>query len=530
SAVYEYRHGVIDAHLPGDERPLPPEFALQDPADYLRTLEHTIPAVLAEAGVAPSEVIGLGVACTACTLVPTTADGTPLCALPEFAREPHAWVKLWKHHAAQPEAVRMKEVASARNEAFLRRYGGNISPEWFFPKAWQILAEAPAVYAAAARLIEAGDWVVWQLTGTESRGACAAGYKAMWDKESGYPSPAFLEALDPRLGGIVAEKMQGRILPAGACAGRLTEAMAQRLGLAPGTAVAAALIDAHASVPAAAVTEPHRMVLVMGTSGCHLVMSAAEREIEGVCGVVADGILPGFYGYEAGQAALGDLFGWFVERATPAAYAEEARRRGIDVHQLLTERAAALRPGESGLLALDWWNGNRSILGDAELSGLIVGYTLGTEPEAVYRSLIEATAFGTVMIIDAFEAGGVPIEALHACGGLPDRNPLLMQIYADVTGRPIRVAATRYASALGAAIAAAVAAGEAAGGYADLAGAAARMARLQERAYRPDPGSQRVYGELYEEYRALHDAFGRRGRALMHRLRRMRAEAWQKGV
>ena len=523
TAVYEYANGVIDRELPGLGVPLPPDTALQDPADYLRTLEVTIPQVLRESGVAPEQVIGIGIDFTACTMLPVKADGTPLCFLEEYRANPHSWVKLWKHHSAQPYANRLNAIARERGETFLGRYGGKISSEWFFPKAWQILDEAPAIYEAADRLIEATDWVIWQLTGVETRNACTAGYKAIWSKREGFPSREFFAALDPRLADIVDEKMSRTILPQGSRAGGLTPAMAEKLGLKPGTAVAVGNVDAHAAVPATTVVTPNKMVMVMGTSICHLVLGEAQVEVEGMCGVVEDGILPGFYGYEAGQSAVGDIFGWYVAQGVPASATEEARRRGISVHQLLEEKASRLQPGESGLLALDWWNGNRSVLVDADLTGLMVGLTLSTTPEEIYRALIEATAFGTRVIIDAFEARGLAIEELYACGGLPERNQLLMQIYADVTGRTIKVARSSQAPALGAAMFGAVAAGPEAGGYRTITEAAERMAGLKDVVYRPDRERQAVYEELYREYVQLHDHFGRGANDVMKRLKAMRA-------
>ena len=381
SSVYRYANGVIDAQLPApdDDVRLGPDWALQDPEDYLRTFQQAVPAALEAAGADPAQVVGVGIDFTACTMLPTKADGTPLCVLPELRREPHAWVKLWKHHAAQPEADRINQVARDRGEAWLPRYGGKISSEWFYSKALQILDEAPAVYDAADRLIEAADWVIWRLTGVETRNSCTAGYKAIWSKQEGFPTADYFAALDPRLAGIVDEKMSRAISPIGDRAGELTEEAAGWTGLRPGTAVAVANVDAHVSVPAATVTEPGRMVMVMGTSICHMVMSERTAVVEGMSGVVEDGILPGLFGYEAGQSAVGDIFAWFVDNLVPPVYHRRAEREGVDVHTVLEREAAALVPGQSGLVALDWWNGNRSILVDAELSGLLLGATLATE-------------------------------------------------------------------------------------------------------------------------------------------------------
>ena len=525
TAVHPYRHGVIDEVLPGTDTRLPPDFALQHPGDYIDVLREAVPRVVRESRVSPDDIIGIGTDFTSCTMMPTDDAGTPLCLKPEWRSNPYAWVKLWKHHAAQPEANRINEVARERGEPWLRRYGGKISSEWLFPKIWETLNHAPEVYEAAARFIEAADWIVWQLTGNERRNVCSAGYKGMWSKRDGYPSEDFFAALDPRLRHVVDEKLSRDIYPLTTRAGGLRPDMAAMMGLRPGIAVSVGVIDAHVCVPASTVVEPGRMVIIMGTSNCHMLLGETEQFVEGVAGVVEDGIIPGYFGYEAGQAAVGDIFGWFVKHGVPPAYHDEARQRNISVHKVLEERAARQKPGEHGLLALDWWNGNRSVLMDADLTGLIVGATLQTRAEDIYRALLEATAFGTRMIIEAFERHGIEVREIIASGGLPDRNPLLMQIYADVTGREIRVAASKQAGALGAAMHAAVAAGKEAGGYENLVEAARHMAHLEERAYRPNPDHTRVYDQLFAEYVRLHDYFGRGTNEVMKRLKRLRAEA-----
>ena len=523
SAVYEYSNGVITDRLPDTGTPLPAhDWALQDPDDYLRALEATVPACLKEAGASAEQVIGIGTDFTACTMLPTKADGTPLCTLREFRAEPNAWVKLWKHHAAQPEADRVNAAARRLGEPWIKRYGGKISSEWFFPKALQILDESPEVYHAADRLIEAADWIIWQLTGRETRNLCTAGYKAIWSKRDGFPRREFFQALHPEFADVVDEKMSRDILPLGGRAGGLTDAMAERLGLAPGTAVAAGNVDAHVAVPACTVTGPGKMVMIMGTSICHMVCGLEEKQVPGQCGVVEDGILPGLFGFEAGQSAVGDIFAWFVRTCVPAAYANEARQRGLSVHDLLTEKAAAYRPGQTGLLALDWWNGNRSVLVDADLTGLVLGMHLGTRPEEMYRALIEATAFGTYTIIRAFEEHGVAVDEIVCCGGLPERNDLLMQIYSDVTNRPFKIARSAQTCALGSAMHGAVAAGKEAGGYDSIDQAAAAMAGVRDKIYTHDADAHAVYEQLFAEYQALHDHFGRGVNDVMKRLKALK--------
>ena len=525
TAVYPYSNLVIDERLPESGVPLELDWALQDPQDYIRTFQNTIPAVLKQSGVSPDDVIGVGIDFTACTMLPVKADGTPLCDLPEYRKVPHAWVKLWKHHAAQPEADKINETARKMGEGWLNRYGGKISSEWFFSKALQIANEAPEIYAAADRLLEAADWVVWQLTGVETRNSCTAGYKAMWSKREGFPRKEYFKALNPLLENVVDEKMTRDIRSIGEKAGGLTEQAARWTGLRPGTAVAIANVDAHVAVPATTVIEPGRMVMIMGTSICHMVLGKDEHLVPGICGYVEDGILPGLFGYEAGQSCVGDHFAWFTENCVPASYEREAEERGVSIHQLLEEKAASLKPGESGLLALDWWNGNRSVLVDVDLTGLLIGATLLTRSEEIYRALIEATAYGTRVIVEALESNGVPVTEMVACGGLPEKNKLLMQIYADVTGREFKISGSSQTPALGSAMFGAVAAGKKAGGYDSIFDAAPIMGKLRKETYKPNPAATRVYDRLFAEYVALHDYFGRGDNDVMKRLKHIKAEA-----
>jgi len=525
SSVHQYANGVIDEYLPGSSTRLEPDWALQDPNDYLEVFKQAVPAALKASGISPEDVIGIGIDFTACTMLPTKADGTPLCLLPEWRQKPHAWVKLWKHHAAQPEANQLNAIA--RQAGFgdiLDRYGGKISSEWFFPKAWQILNDDPQLYAAADRLIEAADWAIWQLTGVETRNSCTAGYKAMWSKVQGFPPNEFFKALDPRLENIVDQKMKREILPLGAKAGSLTAQAAAWTGLKAGTAVAVANVDAHVAVPAATVTASGRMVLIMGTSICHMVIGESEQIVPGMCGVVLDGIVPDQPGFAAGQSCVGDHFQWFTENCVPYEYNHAASNAGISIHQYLEEKAAAQKPGESGLLALDWWNGNRSVLVDVDLTGMLLGMTLLTRPEEIYRALIEATAYGTRLIIETFRNNKVPIRELIATGGLPDRNKLLMQIYADVTGLPIFIPKASQIGALGSAMHGAVAAGAANGGYDSILDASVHMAQLRDESYHPIPEHQKTYDLLYQEYLRLHDYFGRGENDVMKRLKMIKAD------
>lgn len=519
--VSPYRHGVIQDMLPETDVALGDSVALQHPGDYLEVLEQSVSAVLRQSGVKPEQVIGIGVDFTTCTMLPVDERLTPLCFHPELRRNPHSWVKLWKHHAAREEADALNRLAAETDERFLRRYGGKLSVEWMLPKILETLRKAPEIYEKTDRFVEAGDWIVAQLTGRLVKSGCLAGFKAVWHPDEGYPE-AFIRRLDPRLAGLPATKLRGEIAPLGTRAGTLTAEMAERLGLVPGIPVAVAIGDAHAAAVGSGMTSPGHMVLVMGTSTCHMLLADEERAVAGISGVVKDGIVPGYFGYEAGQAAVGDLFAWFVDHCVTARVEQEAATRGWTVHQLLERKAAVYHPGETGLLALDWWNGNRSVLADADLTGLLIGCHLQTKPEDIYLALLEATAFGTRAIIETFEQAGILIEALYACGGLPQKNRLLMQIYADVTGKEIKVADSTQTAALGAAIYGAVAAGSAAGGYDGVEEAARRMTRVKREAFRPMAERARAYKELYGLYMELHDAFGRRPDSLMKRLAALR--------
>ncbi len=524
TAVSEYRHGVIDRELADAD--LPPDWALQDPADYTGALAAAIPAAIRDAGIDPAQVIGIATDFTASTCMPVLADGTPLCQLPGLAARPHAYPKLWKHHAAQPHADRINAVAHERGEKWINRYGGKISSEWQFAKALQLLEEDFELYQRADRWIEAADWIIWQLCGTETRNACTAGYKGIF-QDGSYPSPAYLAALDPRFVSFAAGKLAHPISPLGARAGGLTPAAAALIGLPAGIAVAVGNVDAHVTVPAAGPVAAGKMVAIMGTSTCHVMngqqsMNGAElAEVPGMCGVVDGGIVAGLWGYEAGQSGVGDIFAWFARNGVPGEFAGEARQRGVSLQQLLDEKAAAQPVGAHGLIALDWEGGNRSVLVDGRLSGAIIGMTLATTAPEIYRALLESTAFGTRMIMDTFADSGVPVTELVVAGGLTKSTPL-MQIYADVTRRPLSVIGSEQGPALGSAIHAAVAAGA----YPDVPAAAAVMGRIDRDIYQPDAARADVYDELYAEYVRLHDYFGRGENQVMYRLRAIRDRAW----
>lgn len=518
SAVSAYRHGVMDDVLATTGERLPPDWALQVPADYVESLVASVRGALADSGVDPATVVGIGTDFTACTVLPTLADGTPVCELPEFAGRPHAYVKLWKHHAAQSHAERLNALAHERGESWIARYGGRLSSEWELAKALQLLEEDPEVYARMDRWVEAADWIVWQMCGAYLRGVCTTGYKAAY-QDGQYPSPAYFAALNPEFEHFIAEKVDQPIGQLGERAGGLTAEMAARMGLPEGIAVCVGNVDAHVTAPAAGAVGPGQMVAIMGTSTCHVMNGSELRPVEGMCGVVQGGIVPGLWGYEAGQSGVGDIFGWFVDTCVPPEVHAEAAAAGRNVHEHLTALALAQPVGAHGLVALDWNNGNRSVLVDHELSGLLVGLTLATTAADIYRALVEATAFGTRVIVERLREAGVPMHDFIAAGGLL-KNPLVMQVYADVLRLPIHVVESDQAPALGSAMHAAVAAGA----FPDIVAAAQAMGSVHRDAWQPDTARADTYDRLYAIYRDLHDHFAAH-REIMHGLRAIRREA-----
>ncbi len=492
SAAARYAHGQIVESLPGSREKLPLHYALQHPQDWIDSAAKAVRAALRAAGRRGDDVLGIGVDFTSCTMLPALRDGTPLCLVEKFAREPLAWPKLWKHHGAQAETDRINAVARKRKEKFLARYGGAIGLEWFFPKMLETLARAPHVFDAAEVWLEAGDWFVWQLVGGDAatlpRSTCQAGYKGMWSATDGYPSEAFLRAVHPGFRNVVTDKMPGRLLAPGVAAGRLRREMAGKLGLLEGVPVSAAIIDAHAGVPGAGAAEPGTLVMVLGTSSCHMLNSEHERFVPGVAGIVRDGILPGFIGYETGQAAVGDAFDWL---------------RGLTGQRdfsKLSREATALPPGADGVMCLDWMNGCRTPLMDGSLTGAFTGLTLRHSPAHLYRALLEASAFGLRWIVELLREHGVPVKKFVATGGLPHHNPLVVEVYADVLGAPVVVHPSKQGPALGAAILGALAAGAFNSPAAAIrAMAAAKAAHVVQ----PDRAHRTAYNKLYRAYRKL---------------------------
>jgi L-ribulokinase len=517
-AVVRYANGAIDRVLPETGEELPTDWALQDPDDWRSVIETGIPQVLASAGVPGGDIVGIGIDFTCCTVVPVTADGTPLCTLEPWRARPHAWPKLWKHHAAQSVADRLNEVARDRAEPFLARYGGKISSEWYFPKLIELWLEDREVYDAASGFIEACDWIVWQLTGQERRATCSAGYKALWSPRDGLPPTEFFEAAYPGFD-APAEKLGTQFFPLGARAGTLLPELAERLGLPASVAVAVGNVDSFVSGPGAGVLDPTSFLIVIGTSICDVVVHPEEILLPGITGVVKDGVLPGFYGYEAGQAAVGDMLAWFVELFGDAGAANR--------YEQFERAAAQLRPGANGLLALDWWNGNRTILADADLSGVLCGMTLQTTAPEIYRALLDSIAFGNRRIVDNFEEHGLKLNQFVACGGIAERSPLTMQLLADTSGRQVQVPGSTEIPARGAALFGAVAAGPEVGGFADIMAAIDALPPGIAATYEPNPEAVAVYEQLYPLYRELHDTLGRQPADLLHELKRIRERSTQ---
>lgn len=522
-AVMEYPHGIIDRSLP-DGTPLNGMWCLQDPQDYVAVLEYVIPKLLADSHIDPDDIVGIGIDFTAGTVVPTDEKLCPLSAYPEYAGRPHAWTKLWKHHGAEVQARKLSEICRAQSPSILDGYGGKISAECLMAKVMQVFEEDREVFDRTAFFMEAGDYMTSLLVGRPVFSASLATTKAMWDKEHGYPETSFFEKFDPGLKQFPERKLAGRcskeqMVYPGSCAGKLSEAMAERLGLSPETVVSAAQLDGYAALPGIGITKEGTMLLVIGTSTAIMVLSREQKKVEGVTACLPDTFYPGFWGYASGQASVGDGFQWFIDHYVPEAYVQEAKRKNQTIHQYLTDLASVFEPGETGLIALDWLNGNKSCLGNSMLSGMILGLNLQTRPEHIYRTLLEATAFGARKILESYEDAGIVIREVTTCGGIAGKNPLLMQIYADVLGRTVKVSHCLQAPAVGSAVYAA-----AASGHLELFEAVKQMGDQSYQVYMPKQKNQQMYEALYQEYVKLHDYFGRGQNPVMEWLSKQRNE------
>lgn len=516
--VIPYKHGVIVDSLRPYFNTIPKGSALQDPRDYLEVLKIGIPKAISKAGVDMEQIIGLGIDFTSSTVLPVDENLTPLCFLKDYQNSHHAWVKLWKHHHTKKQRDTIYKLATKRKENWMRKLGYNISEEWMIPKILEIFDAARDIYDATSYFLEAADWIVSILTSTLTRNNCSLGFKAFWNEEEGFPEEFFKE-LNPEFGKTIHSKLRGDIKKVGTCAGHLTEEWAKNLSLPKGLPVATGIIDAHSAVLGTGVYQSDKLLMVMGTSTCHMMLHPEVKEIPGISGVVKDAILPGMYAYEAGQSAVGDLFGSYIKKHIPKSYFLEAEKSEISIFNLLEEKASTLLPGENGLIALDWHNGNRSVLSDADLSGLLIGLTLQTKPEEIFRAYLESTAFGTKIIIETYKEWGMNIKEVIACGGLPQKNALLMQIYADVLNMPIKISKSDYAPAIGAAILGAVAAGSKNNGYDKIETAIQFMAQPIEKTYYPEKENVPKYEALFYHYKQLYNYFGIENKNIMKNLK-----------
>lgn len=505
-AGVDYPHGVISQQLPESDVVLGLDWALQDPEDYLEVMTQLTRMALEK--VAPEEIAAIGTDFTNCTVVALGADGRPLCMQENFRQTPHAWPKLWKHHAAQPYAKRIEEILTAENVDWFPLYGRNVSSEWLFPKVLQVYEEAPKVYAAAGTFLEAADYIPYWLTGNLVRNSATLGVNAFYEEGRGFPQKELLEKFSHGFSSVL-DKLTGPVKPVGSRAGTLTSQAAERLGLLPDTVVAVGHGDSEIAAAGLGVTESGSMLMVMGTSTCYQMMHRNKIAFDGVCAIVRDGMIPGLVAYESGQPAVGDTFAWFADNMLPQQYQKAAADEGMSVLAYMDRLCGQLKAGESGLVALDWFNGNRSVLMNYGLRGVIAGLSLASRPEEIYRSLIEATAFGARRIFDSYTQAGVGIEKVYAAGGLARKSPVTMQIYADILNRPITATSISNSSSLGAAVCAAVALEEEIGTYEAFRRVCGWMIHYDAAVYRPDPKAAATYEKLYQVYLELHDFVGK---------------------
>lgn len=521
-AALPYPHGIMDRTLP-DGTPLKGQFYLQHPGDYELALVSVVPQLLAQSGADPAQVVGIGVDFTASTVIPVDAAYRPLCENPRFSARPHAWGKLWKHHGAAPQAEVLTRICLHQQRPYLDWYGGRISPECLTSKVAQVFMEDREVYESADAFVEAGDYITSLLAGKPIFGASLAAAKALWHKDKGYPDETFFAALDTAFARVQKEKLADHFAqtPAapGSRVGGLCLPMASKLGLSPGIAVSSPQMDAYTPMLGLGIARPAAMLMVIGTSTGIMLLGDKQRPVEGITACLPDTYYPGLWGYASGQASVGDGFQWFADNCLPEEYCEAARKLGLSPQQYLSRLAQPLVPGETGVIALDWFNGNKSCLGNSRLSGMILGLTLQTRPEHIYRALLEATAFGARAVLETYLSAQVPVDEIFICGGIPQKNPLLMQIYADVLGMPLKVSRCQQAPALGAAIYAAAAAGREAG-FIDVFDAVDTMHCRDFITYTPNLYNEAIYESLYREYLTLHDYFGRGANRVMERLHR----------
>lgn len=507
-----YPHGILTEKLP-DGTELPKGFVLFMAEDYMEVLPVIVQEAMRKAGIRAESLIGIGVDATSCTVVPCMADGTPLALAREYQKNPHAYVKLWKHHNVKAQAERIENLARKRNSKFLSYYGGMVSCEWMLPKVLQIYEEDRPIFDKTAHYVDLCDWLTWKLTGNLTRSINSAGFKGLWSAEEGDISRDFLDGLYKGFGGAYYEKvLKGPIFLSGACCGILCPSAAKWLGLPAGIAVSSGMMDGHASVVSMGMKKAGEMAIIVGTSNAIPMLADHLTPIEGFCGVVRDGIIPGFYGYTAGQISTGDMLDWYITNIIPARYEEEAKRRGMTPHMLMAEKAEKRRPEKNPLTILDWWNGNRSVLCNQQLSGMIWGLTIATRPEEIYCAMLQGIACGTRVIMERGRACGIDIEGVFACGGIPRKNPFFMQQYANILNMPVYAANEENSSAHGSAVCAAAAADIKKGGYASLVQAMEQMRIRDLTEYRPQQEYRADYEEIYQRYQDLYWLLGSRNR------------------
>lgn len=517
-----YPHGIMIDQLPTGEK-LNPDWAIQDGNDYYHMAVESIRKLIDISGIDVEKIIGLGIDTTACTMIPLDKDLEPLSNNPLYCRRPHAYVKLWKHHAAQKYADMLNEIAILRNEKFLSRYGGKISSEWTVPKVMQIAYEDPELYEATFQFCDIADWLNYKFTGVLVKNNVMTGYKTMY-LENGYPSDDFFEALHPAMKNFVKEKLTHKILSIGERVGYITEQFSKDSGLSTKVAVAVPHTDAGVVPIALGMNKPGQMVMSIGTSTCHFLLGDLLKEVPGICGSIINGAVPGFYSYEAGQAAVGDSFSWFINNCVGTELKQNAYEQNISIYKYLADKINNKSVGSTGLLAIDWFNGNRSTLVNTDLSGVILGLKLDSKPEDIYKAILESTAFGTRKIIDNFVQHGIPVNELYACGGIPRKDSLLMQMYADICKCKIYVYREPLVAAYGSAVLGAVAAGNAVGGYDSVDEAEAKLALDDFIVYEPIEKNVLEYDKLYSIYDQLYGLLGKKDSLLM-KLAQIKKEA-----
>ncbi|MBU6133548.1 ribulokinase [Staphylococcus xylosus] len=498
--IRNYTHGTIEGELGGEK--LPQNFGLQNANDYMEIIETGIPTIIEKANISVSEIVGIGIDFTSSTVIFVDEQMEPIHNKSGFQDNPHAYVKLWKHHGAQDEADLLFKTALEGKNRWLGYYGFNVSSEWMIPKIMEVNNKAPEVMAVTANIMEAGDWIVNRLTGQNVRSNCGLGFKSFWEAETGFHYDLF-DKVDSDLSDIVRTKVDAPVVSIGDSVGTLCKEMAEKLGLSPDTQVSPFIIDAHASLLGIGSEKDKEMTMVMGTSTCHLMLNKEQHKVPGISGSVKGAIIPDLYAYEAGQTAVGDLFEYVAKQA-PYDYVKAAESRGISIFDLLNEKAAQLYPGESGLIALDWHNGNRSVLSDSNLKGSLFGMTLQTRHEEIYRAYLEATAFGAKMIMQQYQGWQMEVDHVFACGGIPKKNGLLMEIYANILNKKITVIDSEYAPAIGAAILGAICGGA----HSDFNSAIEAMKEPVLYQVEPDPQQARTYKKLFSAYKELHDLHG----------------------